>query len=224
MKIPRSNKNTDADTESSLEYSSSDNLTNNHRKMQISEDEKKTPQKSKGLSTAWEMIFRKQQDKHTNQQQIATNNTIRQSHTQTTIQNQTTNYWNNLNFGHSIEQDSEFEGFLFHKINGLKDKHNWMQINITMKDLNVTCFGFSELNTMTRGTNFRRWNDITHKTFHHSKMITSESDFKTETKYKQGSTMTTIIGKWNARVIETGTDPTGLGRWSFMIISSNKKS
>jgi hypothetical protein len=111
--------------------------------MQISEDEKKTPQKSKGLSTAWEMIFRKQQDKHTNQQRIATNNMIRQSHTQTTIQNQTTNYWNNLNFGHSIEQDSEFEGFLFHNINGLKDEHNWMQINITMQDLNVTCFGFS---------------------------------------------------------------------------------
>jgi hypothetical protein len=55
-------------------------------------------------------------------------------------------------------------------------------------------------------------------------MITSESDFKTGTKYKPGGTMTMIIGKWHARVIETGTDPTGLGRWSFIIISSNKKS
>jgi hypothetical protein len=59
--------------------------------------------------------------------------------------------------------------------------------------------------------------------FHHSKMITSESDFKMETDYKLGGTMTTIVGKWQARVTEKGTDSSGLGRWSYMIIGSNRK-
>jgi hypothetical protein len=45
-----------------------------------------------------------------------------------------------------------------------------------------------------------------------------------DTSYKPGGTMTTIVGKWHAPVSEKGTDPSGLGQWSFMIISSNKKN
>jgi hypothetical protein len=54
-------------------------------------------------------------------------------------------------------------------------------------------------------------------------MVTSESDFKTETNYKPGGTMTTIVGKWQAWVTEKGMDPAGLGHWSYMIIGSNRK-
>jgi hypothetical protein len=148
------NHSTDkTDKESSLEYSSSDESINTQTKIQLSDDEQKEPRKSRGLSAAWKFFFRRHHDKQT-LRTIIPATTIRQKHFQTTIQNQTANYENNINFGHHIEQNSEFECFLFHNINGLKDEHNWIQINATMKDLNVTCFGFSELNTVTRGINF----------------------------------------------------------------------
>jgi hypothetical protein len=38
--------------------------------------------------------------------------------------------------------------FIFHNINGIKDEHNWAQINITMKDLDITSVGFAEINNM----------------------------------------------------------------------------
>jgi hypothetical protein len=54
-------------------------------------------------------------------------------------------------------------------------------------------------------------------------MIVSESDLKSESVYKPGGTMTTIVGKWQAQVSEKGTDESGLGRWSYFVISSNRR-
>jgi hypothetical protein len=42
--------------------------------------------------------------------------------------------------------------------------------------------------------------------------------------YKPGGTMTTITGKWQSQITESGQDKRGLGRWSYVKISSNKKS
>jgi hypothetical protein len=35
--------------------------------------------------------------------------------------------------------------------------------------------------------------------------------------------MTSVINKWQARVTEKGTDESGLGRWSYTIMSSNSQ-
>jgi hypothetical protein len=72
---------------------------------------------------------------------------------------------NNFPFGDDINSFSEVEGFLFHNINGIKDESNWTQINLTMAELNITCFGLVEINTTLRGLTFSKWNDITRKTF-----------------------------------------------------------
>jgi hypothetical protein len=112
---------------------------------------------------------------------------------------------------------------LFHNINGLKDENNWAQILTSLKDLDVTCFGLAEINTTMKGGILRRWQDMIRKLFNTSKTTTSESDITTESSYKPGGTSMTIVGKWHARVTEKGNDASGLGRWSYLIINSNKK-
>jgi hypothetical protein len=131
----------------------------------------------------------------------------------------------NTPFGDNIETFLDAECFLFHNINGIKDGTNWVQINKTMQELDITCFGFSEINTTFRGSAYQKWNNsITRETFRRSKVITSESDIRYEHEYKPGGTLTAIIGKWQSRISEKGTDPSGLGRWSYFRISSNKRN
>jgi hypothetical protein len=64
---------------------------------------------------------------------------------------------------------------------------------------------------------------ITRKFFQHSKVTSSESDIPMDN-YKPGGTMTNITGKWQSRVSAKGSDESGLGRWSYFKISSNKHS
>jgi hypothetical protein len=39
-----------------------------------------------------------------------------------------------------------------------------------------------------------------------------------ESHYKAGGTATTVIGHWSTRVIRSGKDPTGCGRWSYVCL------
>jgi hypothetical protein len=129
----------------------------------------------------------------------------------------------NTPFGDNIEHNSDYE-CLFHNINGIKDDANWTQINETMRELQVTGFGFAEINATCRGSALQKWNNITRKTFKHSRTSTSESDIVYDNPYKPGGTLTTIVGKWQSRVSERGSDASGLGRWSYIRLSSNKKN
>jgi hypothetical protein len=54
---------------------------------------------------------------------------------------------NNLPWGDDVMTNMEYEGIIFHNINGLKDTHNWSQILTSMKEINVSCFGLAEINT-----------------------------------------------------------------------------
>jgi hypothetical protein len=90
--------------------------------------------------------------------------------------------------------------------------------------IQVTGFGFAETNTTHRGRYYEKWHSITKKIFKTSPTITSESDIIYDQHYKPGGTLTTVVGKWQSRVSERGTDNSGLGRWSFIRLSSNKKS
>jgi hypothetical protein len=209
----------------SLEYSSSSTEKATQATAQ-SRDPSNFPQpqvSKKGLSKIWQQIFKKPSiltiKETANRKQQTQPIDLRQ----TLIKSNPDDHEQNIPFGHLIEAEQEYEGFLFHNINGIKDEHNWMQINLTMLDLNVTGFGFTELNTTLKGLQFRRWNEITRRTFQTSKTITSESDILTDSTYKPGGTATTIVGKWQARISERGSDTSGLGRWSYVIISSNKK-
>jgi hypothetical protein len=93
-----------------------------------------------------------------------------------------------------------------------------------MQELDATGFGFSEINTTFRGQHYQKWNNITRKIFRHSKLIPSESDIQYNQTYKPGGTLTAIVGKWQSRITEKGSDASGLGRWSYCILSSHKRN
>jgi hypothetical protein len=56
-----------------------------------------------------------------------------------------------------------------------------------------------------------------------SRMVHSESEIDSETEYKPGGTLTGIVDKWQARITKQGKDERGLGRWSYIILSSDKQ-
>jgi hypothetical protein len=143
---------------------------------------------------------------------------------QSRIQLSTSFQSDNLHFGDDLQNHSNIECFIFHNINGIKDETNWVQINQKMHELDVTGFGLAEINTTFRGQFYQKWHDFTRKAFRHSKMISSESDVIYENAYQPGGTLTAIVGKWQARISAKGSDTSGLGRWSYCIISSNKKN
>lgn len=106
----------------------------------------------------------------------------------------------------------------------MKDTSNWFQILLTMRELNVNIFGFAEIiQQMNRGGKYK-WTDIIRWHYYYSLTVRSESKIITDTNYKPGGTISTITGKWQARVSKLGQDPRGFGRWSFIKISSKKKS
>jgi hypothetical protein len=93
-----------------------------------------------------------------------------------------------------------------------------------MKELNVNylCMGLAEINTLFKGFQIQKWHEVMRKIFRVSKMTFSESDVDTDTDYKPGGTITSVLDKWQARVTQTGSDERGLGQWSYMILRSNK--
>jgi hypothetical protein len=135
-----------------------------------------------------------------------------------------TNIDSNDHHGDNIFAAQENERILFHNINGIKDEANWFQIITTMSELNVSIFGFAEINkSLNKGLGFD-WRSILRKIFYYSRTTFSESTISFDTNYKPGGTMMTITGKWQARISEHGQDPKGLGRWSYQKISSKRKS
>jgi hypothetical protein len=227
------NNSTNSLSYSSSSESSSENTTSTHssntvlrpsvtihRRTDINKQRRKKGQ----LNDEWQLLFQNAIRQQTIQQTV-THQPDGQSHPiQTTIFNPNSFQADNLPFSDEINIFSEVEGFLFHNINGIKDEANWTQINLTMAELNITCFGLVEINTTLRGLAFSKWNDITRKTFRHSKCSSSESDIKFDNGYKPGGTMTTVVGKWQARISDKGSDPTGLGRWNYLKISSNRQN
>jgi hypothetical protein len=148
-----------SDSETSLEYSSSDEshgelTSETDATAQIKEQNKM------GLAVTWKNFFkqkRAQEKKNHNETQITTNTKI--LYQANLIQ--TDKQELNISFGHLIKTSTEYECFLFHNINGLKDEHNWTQINSVMKDLDITCMGFAEINNTMNGINYQKWNAIT---------------------------------------------------------------
>jgi hypothetical protein len=95
---------------------------------------------------------------------------------------------------------ADLETIWFHNINGIKDEKNWAQIIHTMNENNIDIFGFAEINKSMDNFATNCWKSIIKKQFYLSRTIHLESATKTESEYKPGGTMTTITGKWQARV------------------------
>jgi hypothetical protein len=151
------------ESDTSLEYSSPDEEINADIIRDSSTEQINQKRTSTSLSSAWKQIFswekidkreiakRNATEYHTNFQQAHLINADRQEL--------------HIVFGNNIKTHDNYECFLFHNINGIKDDSNWSQILLAMKDLDITCFGFVELNTIMKGVNFCRWQEIIHKLF-----------------------------------------------------------
>jgi hypothetical protein len=209
------------DDVSSLDYSSLSSSDITHKQLRPTTTIHPTTNaqiratKTNKISSEWAKIFSGRRSGTTT---TSTPRTQPKRWNQSTISTTTSFQAKNTPFGDNIETFLDAECFLFHNINGIKDDTNWVQINKTMQELDITCFGFSEINTTFRGSAYQKWNNITRKTFRQSKVITSESDIRYENEYKPGGTLTAIVGKWQSRISEKGTDPSGLGRWSYFRI------
>jgi hypothetical protein len=126
-------------------------------------------------------------------------------------------------FGDNKTSEPHDDTILFHNINGIKDESHWAQVITTMKELEVEIFGFAEINKSMTNFSKHKWTSIIQKQFYFSRMVHSESAATTEYEYKPGGTLTTVTGKWQARISEMGQDKK-LGRWSYIKISSRKNS
>lgn len=184
-------------------------------------NQKKTTSK---LNAQWEQLFQKMRNRTIPTNQIRHIDANKNKTHQSKILDLHGHYAKeNVPFGDNIMADLDYECFLFHNINGIKDENNWFQIMSTMKELNITGFGFAETNMSMKGYLFQKWNDIIRKMFRVSRSVSSESDIDTGSEYKPGGTFTAVVDKWQSRTTETGTDDKGLGRWSYIKLSSNKK-
>jgi hypothetical protein len=221
----------------SLSYSSSDDSESNSTDSEITQNTYLRPsstihpkinshnqkRKTTTLNQDWKIFFEAATASKPKPSALQKTDNKKQFH-QEKIFNPESFQKDNLPFGDSIHNDDDIEGFLFHNINGIKDESNWTQINLTMLELNISCFGFVEINTTLRGISFSKWNEITRKTFKYSRTSSSESDINFKNQYKPGGTLTTVVGNWQSRVTEKGQDPSGLGRWSYVKLSSNKQN
>jgi hypothetical protein len=178
-----------------------------------------------GTKKQWEKLFNKYRTQVNNSRQHDIPSATKQRHKLRQQRLHPSQYQQeNIPFGDDINKDNSYEGIIFHNINGLKDEHNWLQIMLTMQEINASVFGLAELNTTMKGYSSHKWNEITRKVFKTSKSVSSESNLKFNTEYKPGGTMTSVVDKWQARVTEKGTDESGLGRWSYTIMSSNSQT
>ena len=59
---------------------------------------------------------------------------------------------------------------------------------------------------------------ILHRTWNASSYQTSRAAEPFLSSYQPGGTATIVCGNWTARIMSKGEDPTGMGRWSYMIL------
>jgi hypothetical protein len=200
--------------ERSLLYSSSDSLHSHQDIINSNQPIKDVDtQKIKTMTQRWADIFKKESSRGRETKDTQKFHQIKLKPMETS----------NLPVGDKIHEETDLETILFHNINEIKDETNWYQILMTMKELRADIFGFTEINrTMERGIK-QKWEQTTRKLFQHSRTINSKSKIPAE-HYKPGGTLMMITGKWQARISKKGSDDSGLGRWSYFKISSNKQS
>jgi hypothetical protein len=170
---------------------------------------------ARSLNPAWEKNFRQKapQGKNTKQRE------------KRYIQPKPLNHESdNQHFGDFIQTfPKEAETILFQNINGIKDDMNWHQVIHSMKESKVDIFGFAETNKAMDNFSKQHWFSTIQKHFYLSRLVTSESKFKTDTEYKPGGTITTVTGKWQAQILELGQDKQGLGMEFCMTIKQKAK-
>jgi hypothetical protein len=63
-----------------------------------------------------------------------------------------------------------------------------------------------------------KFKGILQKTWQHTSSITSNTEDNFSEDHQPGGTLAMVCGNWTYRVIEKGTDPFGLGRWTYIVL------
>jgi hypothetical protein len=110
--------------------------------------------------------------------------------------------------------------FYFINTNGISHHQGMLdfyEILQSMKDHDIDIFGFSETNLNTLQPEVRkRLEDISQEFYGNSILATSTSTRPTRTAYQPGGTCTGISQELCGRYQASGSDPHGLGRWSYI--------
>jgi hypothetical protein len=171
---------------------------------------------------AWKRIYEIQPSKQRrpSQKELETE----KAYHQTTIplaQIKDNNHW-----GDDITKPDEgYNRIWFQNIQGLPRHNNdkFKAIIDTMDQLSVSIMGFAEPNLAIKTKRKDQFQKILRQQFNQGHITTSESDLTFPTEYKPGGTITAATGPWTTRITGRGTDPHGLGRWSYIKMQSKKK-
>ncbi len=124
-------------------------------------------------------------------------------------------------FPEKIEEKSTLR-LVFANPRGLKLTYDIFETEYSMgrcQSLGVgaMCLAESNLN-WSHPTANGKFHEALRKIWHHSKVAKSHTKDSFSTMNQPGGTVTTVLNHWTSRVIESGEDPFGLGRWSYQVL------
>ena len=138
---------------------------------------------------------------------------------------------NNVHFGDDIGQNPQEQStrIFFQNVNGLElstTAHTLLTTCIGMQDNQIDIACLAETNTnwnYFKGK--RQLNRIVRKQWKRAHITTSNIENKVTTLYQPGGTAIIATNKISPRITDSGVDPQGMGRWSYITINGrNKKS
>ena len=132
---------------------------------------------------------------------------------------------NNVHFGGDIGQKPQEQStrIFFQNVNRL-------ELNTTAHTLLTTCIGMQDnqidiaylAETNTNWTHYkgkRQLNRIVRKQWKRAHITTSNIENKVTTLYQPGGTAIISTKKISPRITDSGVDPQGMGRWSYITIN-----
>jgi hypothetical protein len=103
------------------------------------------------------------------------------------------------------------------KISARDDFVDFQYICQRMLAHDVDIFGLSETGVdWKQGYPRNRFNNILRDFWPHSRLIGSTSNIPSKEVVQYGGTCTVVTDKWTGRIESSGSDPQGLGRWSYV--------
>ena len=136
---------------------------------------------------------------------------------------------NNVHFDDDIGQYPQKHStrIFFQNVNGLEfstTSHTLLTTYIGMQDKQIDIACLAEINTnWNHYTGKRQLNRIVRKHWKRAHLTTSNIENKVITPYQPGGTAIISTHKISSRITDSGVDPQGMGRWSYITINGRNK-
>jgi hypothetical protein len=94
----------------------------------------------------------------------------------------------------------------------------------TCKDMGIgaLCIPETNINWGIKDSH-SKWFGLMRKVWQHSLYITSHTQEEFKGVHQPGGTLTFLANNWTLRIIDKGSDPFGLGRWSYMTLRGSRE-